>query len=289
MVLFWLGESFKTIRRAKSSFFLSLISMTIAVMLITASFFSIYISGEFQKKIKRNVYLNVFLKDNISGQGLDSLEQLLEEKEYTGSLKFISKEKAAEIFVRETGEDFRKILDYNPLPASFSLTLKDSYVQQDSIKKIAGSIGRLEGIDEVKYKSDFIDKILRFLNHFNKYLLAGTAVILLIAVYIVYSTVRLVISVKAEELETMKLVGAKLSTIKIPIILNAVWIGFFAGLISFSLILLFINYAPGLNNSGIIISEMSFYLIPFLLLGPVLGLVISSITLKKVTLKSSSR
>ncbi len=289
MILFWIRESFKGIKRAKSSFLLSLISMTIAVLLITASFFSLYIADEFQKDLKKNVNLNVFLKDDISGKDLDSLEQNLKNKDYTGSIKFIDKEKAAEIFIRETGEDFRKMLDYNPLPASFTLVLKDSYFQKDSIRKIAASITDLKGVDEVKYKSDFIDKLLAFLNDFNKYLLAGTAVIFFIAVYIVYSTVRLVISIKAEELETMKLVGAKLSAVKMPVILNAVWIGFFAGIISLSLILLLVKYTPLINYSRITAVNMPLYFFLLLLIGPLLGFLISSIALRKVTLKSSSR
>ncbi len=289
MILFWIRESFKGIKRAKSSFLLSLISMTIAVLLITASFFSLYIADEFQKDLKKNVNLNVFLKDDISGKDLDSLEQKLKKKDYTGSLKFIDKEKAAEIFIGETGEDFRKMLDYNPLPASFTLVLKDSYFHKDSIRKIAASINELKGVDEVKYKSDFINRLLAFLNDFNKYLLAGTAVIFFIAVYIVYSTVRLVISIKAEELETMKLVGAKLSAVKMPVILNAVWIGFFAGIISLSLFLLLFKYTPLINYSRITALNMPLYFFLLLLLGPLLGFLISSIALRKVTLKSSSR
>jgi cell division transport system permease protein len=289
MILFLIQESFKGIKRAKSSFLLSLISMTIAVLLITASFFSLYIADEFQKDLKKNVNLNVFLKDDISGKDLDSLEQKLKKKDYTGSLKFIDKEKAAEIFIGETGEDFRKMLDYNPLPASFILVLKDSYFQKDSIRKIAASINELKGVDEVKYRSDFIDRLLAFINDFNKYLLAGTAVIFFIAVYIVYSTVRLVISIKAEELETMKLVGAKLSAVKMPVILNAVWIGFFAGIISFSLILLLVKYTPLINYSRITAVSMPLYFFLLLLIGPLLGFLISSIALRKVTLKSSSR
>ncbi|HVO76124.1 MAG TPA: permease-like cell division protein FtsX [Ignavibacteriaceae bacterium] len=288
MIFFWIRESLKSIKRARSSFFLSLISMSIAVILITASFFSLYIAGEFQKRLKKNVYLNIFVQDSITAIDLDSLELKLKAKEYTGSIKFIDKNKAAEIFIGETGEDFRKLLDYNPLPASFALVLKDPYVQKDSIKKIASSIAGLRGVDEVKYKSDFIDKLLAFLNDFNKYLFTGTAVIFFIAVYIVYSTVKLVIGFKAEELETMKLVGAKLSSIKMPVILNAVWIGFFSSIISSVLILLFIHYIQGIDYSKVILREISLYLILLLLIGPLLGFLISSITLRKVTLKSSS-
>jgi cell division transport system permease protein len=287
MISFWIGESFKAIKRAKSSFVLSLISMTIAVFLITVSFFSFYLADEFQKNLKKNVYLNIFINDNVQAQEIDSLEQVLKEKVYTDSLEFIDKEEAARIFTLETGEDFRKILEYNPLPASFILVLKDSHIQKDSIEKVAEELSAIKSVDEVTYKTGFIKKILTFLNDFNKYLIAGTAVIFFIAVYIVYSTVKLIISNKYEELETMKLVGAKLSTIKIPIILNAVWIGFFAGLISSAVFLLLINYAPGINLTEILAPGIVIYLFLLLLIGPLLGLLISWISLRRITLMNS--
>lgn len=289
MISFWIRESFKAIKRAKSSFFLSLISMTIAVFLITVSFFSLYLADEFRKNLKKNVYLNIFIDDNVSADEIESLELALKEKVYADSLKFIDKEEAARIFTEETGEDFRKILDYNPLPASFILVLKDSHIQKDSIERVVSEINDIKSVDEVTYKSDFIDKVLSFLDDFNKYLFAGTLVIFFIAIYIVYSTVRLIVSIKADELETMKLVGAKLSTIKMPIILNAVWIGFFASLISLAVFILIINYAPGINFPKIFSSGMFVYLILLLLIGPLLGLLISWVSLRRVTLKSSSR
>lgn len=261
--------------------------MTIAVFLITVSFFSFYLADEFQKNLKKNVYLNIFINDNVQAQEIDSLEQVLKEKVYTDSLEFIDKEEAARIFTLETGEDFRKILEYNPLPASFILVLKDSHIQKDSIEKVAEELSAIKSVDEVTYKTGFIEKILTFLNDFNKYLIAGTAVIFFIAVYIVYSTVKLIISNKYEELETMKLVGAKLSTIKIPIILNAVWIGFFAGLISSAVFLLLINYAPGINLTEILAPGIVIYLFLLLLIGPLLGLLISWISLRRITLMNS--
>lgn len=124
MIYFWLREAFKLISRAKSSFFLSLISTSISVFLIAASLITIQLSNQLQRKITTNVNINVFLKDTLKASDIAKLKYNLANKNYINKILYIDKNQAAQNFIKETGEDFRNILDYNPLPASFLITLK---------------------------------------------------------------------------------------------------------------------------------------------------------------------
>ncbi len=87
-------------------------------------------------------------------------------------------------------------------------------------------------------------------------------------------------------METMKLVGAKLSTIKAPVILNSIYIGFFAGIISFGIFLALIYY---INNNTLfnffIDKNLIYYLAGLLLIGPIISASISLFTLRKISLK----
>jgi cell division transport system permease protein len=202
-------------------------------------------------------------------------------------VEFIPKEKAAEIFLKETGEDFRKILEYNPLPASFTLYLNKEYTTTDSLKKIIGSIEKEEIVTEVVSKMEFLQKVISFSEKIKLYIFIITGFILLVSIYLVYSTVKLIMNSKYEELETMKLVGAKLSTIKLPIIINIIFIGILAGLLSillfYSVITFFrIDWTLLINMTGfnliIIISLL-------LLLGPFIGTIVTIIALRKISLR----
>ena len=66
MIIFWVKESFKLIGRAKSSFFLSLISTSISVLLIAACIIIIQASSTFQNNLRESVTINIFLNDSIS-------------------------------------------------------------------------------------------------------------------------------------------------------------------------------------------------------------------------------
>ncbi|HED38391.1 MAG TPA: FtsX-like permease family protein [Ignavibacteria bacterium] len=286
MVLFWIKEAFKLIGRAKSSFFLSLISMSISVVLIAASMFLIKVSDMLQSRIKSNININVFLKNDLNYKDIQNIRVKLEGKNYIKKLSYIDKRQAAQNFIKQTGEDFRKILNYNPLPASFNIILKGAYVQKDSLKRIVKEISKFPSVDEVVFKQKFIYQILNTITKIRKYVFIFTAFLFLISLYIVYSTVKLIIRSKYREMETMKLVGAKLSTIKMPIILNAVLEGFFAGIIAIGLIGIFLLY---FRNHAIIRYLFSFhdiiYFIFLICLGPFIGALVSIVSLRKITLK----
>ncbi|MCX8106261.1 MAG: permease-like cell division protein FtsX [Ignavibacterium album] len=284
---FVLKESFKLILRSKLNFFLNLISLTLCVILIVLSFYLVRASRFLQEYVQQNITLNVFIKDNFSSDSLNNFAVYLKKQPYVSKVEFIPKEKAAEIFLKETGEDFRKILEYNPLPASFTLYLNKEYTTTDSLKKIIGSIEKEEIVTEVVSKMEFLQKVISFSEKIKLYIFIITGFILLVSIYLVYSTVKLIMNSKYEELETMKLVGAKLSTIKLPIIINIIFIGILAGLLSillfYSVITFFrIDWTLLINMTGfnliIIISLL-------LLLGPFIGTIVTIIALRKISLR----
>ena len=286
MPLFWIKEAIKLIGRSKFSFLLALISITLSVILITASFFIIRFSNHFESQLKSNIVISVFIKENISTTEIENIKSELSQLNYLKTSEYIDKEKAADIFIQETGDDFRKILDYNPLPASFNLKLKSEYAERDSIKKIIKNLSALPWSDEVIFRQDFYQKILSYIDQAKIYIFSLTGLIFLVSLYLVYSTVRLILNSKYSELETMKFVGAKLSTIKMPIILNSAITGLLAGLISLGVIWAAYYYVRSyiLSIDQIIVNKYEFMVL-LLLLGPVIGILVTILSLRKISLK----
>jgi cell division transport system permease protein len=212
--------------------------------------------------------------------------QELGKQKFLSSFEYITKEKAADIFIKETGEDFRRILDYNPLPASFNIKLKDEYSNKDSIKKIIKQLSEFSWSGEVVFRQDFYHKILSYIDQAKIYIFALTGLILIVSLYLVYSTVRLILNSKYSELETMKFVGAKLSTIKMPIILNSAIIGLLAGFIALGIVVVAYNYIKNYFTSiDEIIQNRVEFIILLLLIGPIIGILVTILSLRKISLK----
>ena len=286
MILFWIKEAFKLIARSKFSFLLALTSITLSVILITISVFIIRVSNHFEDQLKSNIVISVFIKDTITNNDIENIKTELSQLRYLSSFEFITKDKAAEIFIKETGEDFRKILDYNPLPASFNLKLKNEYAIRDSIKKVIKNLSGYQWSDEVIFRQDFYQKILNYIDQAKVYVFALTGLIFLVSLYLVYSTVRLILNSKYSELETMKFVGAKLSTIKMPIILNSALTGFLSGLIALGIIWALYFYVKDfLITIDTVFPNKIEFIVVLLALGPIIGITVTVLSLRKISLK----
>lgn len=286
MIIFWFKEALKLIGRSKFSFLLALVSITLSVILITLSFFIIRFSNHFEEQLKSNIVISVFIKENISDAEIEKINLELSQVDFLKTSEYIDKEKAADLFIKETGDDFRKILDYNPLPASFNLKLKSEFANKDSIKKIIKNVSGLYWVDEVIFRQDFYQKILSYIDQAKIYVFTLTGLIFLISLYLVYSTVRLILNSKYSELETMKFVGAKLSTIKMPIILNSAITGLFAGIISLGVIWTVYFYLKGylISIDQVVHNKIDFVIL-ILILGPVIGILVTILSLRKISLK----
>ena len=286
MIVFYFREAFKSVSRAKASFFLTFLSLTVAIILVIGSAAIFRLSSSFENRLKNNVKVNVFIKDNVSDSEKESYKKELEEKRFISSVDYISKKEAAKEFVKQTGEDFSKILDYNPLPASFILKINTAITSEDSLNILINEISGFKWVDEVVFKDQFLLNILNYIDRMRIYLFIITGVICLIAIYLVYSTVKVINKARFRELETMKLVGAKLSTIKIPILMNS----FFAGVLSGGIAFLILWYLlQQLSEFPVILnfinSNLNLFAGILIFTGPVLSLMVTIYALKNVSLK----
>jgi cell division transport system permease protein len=286
MIFFYISEALRSIKSAKSSFILTTISLTISVLLILFSAMTLQISDHYSSSLKSSIKINVFLKEAFNKSDEEKMLVELQEKVYSDTVEFISKDKAAEQFIQETGEDFKKILDYNPLPASFVVRVKEIYANSDSLNFIIKDLSSLEVVDEVVFKEGFIYSLLNYIDTIKVYLFLLTILVSLVALYLVYATIRLIINSRMIDFETMKLVGAKLSTIKIPVMLNGIIAGIISGVLSYFVFIFFKEQLSVIESLGMLITRnMPEYIFIIFLTGPLLVFIVSVITLRKVSLK----
>ncbi len=285
MVGFAFKEALKSFKRAKLHSLFALLSTCIGLYLILFSFMVIEYSQVLERKIKDGFVLSLFLEDSLSQNEISSLKSLLKEKSYCNSIVFISKDEAAEKFIKETGEDFRTVLDYNPLPATINLSLSEEYFSKEKLELISKELREIKGIESVGFQTSLFEKILNLIESSRKYIFGIAGLLFFIAIYLVYSTLKLIIHSKAEEIETMKLVGAKIAFIKLPIIIFGIFMGVLSGAISSLLILgtdYFLNKYFFFHLNFI---SPSIYILGSIILGIMLGVVTSLFAMRNISFR----
>lgn len=287
MILFYLREVAKSIKRARLSFALSLITTCISVILVVISVILVKSSRIMEKSIKEKIVITLFLKDADSSRTVQSIEQNLRALSYINSVKYMDKKEASEKFLKETGEDFRNVLDYNPLPSSIEVLLKPEYINKNAIARIVSELKELDGVEDVIFESEVLYKILEILYSIKVYIFIAAFFLITVSFYIVFSTNKLIINSRHLEIETMKLVGAKQSVIRLPVILNGLIIGSISSVVSFILIkLLFMSVGKYFDISSVLNELFIIYFFAFIS-GPIIGLFASLLSVQKITLRLS--
>lgn len=231
MITFYFKEAFRIFRRSPFATVVTISMTTLAILLAVVSFFVLFGSTKLSDKIKRSIELNVYLDNTLATEQVDSIRnQLISEPEIL-SVKFIDKDKAIQEFLKETGEDFRKVLDQNPLPNSFVIKFKPAPLDENSIESYSSKYKSIPGVTDVVYDYKTVLRLLSILKSGETSIYLVSAVLIFLSLYLVYSNNKVQINSNKNLYFIMKLVGAKISAMKIPIILNGIMIGLFSSVV----------------------------------------------------------
>jgi cell division transport system permease protein len=81
--------------------------------------FVYYVGKNVTHYLKENMRMTVMVKEGADSSEVKELRELIRSAPQVKEWRFVSKEEAADNYTEELGEDFRSVLGYNPLPATF--------------------------------------------------------------------------------------------------------------------------------------------------------------------------
>tara|TARA_B100001094_G_scaffold142795_1_gene138380 strand:- start:6787 stop:7572 length:786 start_codon:yes stop_codon:yes gene_type:complete len=214
------------------------------------------ISNDFKEKIPVTIYL----KDSAKKIETVQLQKKINLKDYTKSIKYISKEKGAEILIEEIEENFLEFLGSNPILNSIDIYLKSDYVKSVTLDEISKEFNEINFVDEVRYDAPLVSLINENLIKIKFWVLVFASFFLIISVLIINSSIRLSIYSNRMIIKTMQLVGATKKFIRKPFINTHIYLGIISSFISISLLSLSIYYIENNFMKLNLISEIEIIL-----------------------------
>jgi cell division transport system permease protein len=192
--------------------------------------------------IQSNVEVQVYLDKSTRDHDVKRLQKIMTTRPYIRSedtmesIKFISKETAAEVFVRDTGEDFTKFLGDNPLRDAFSLRIINQYQSVDSLKYIEKDLSRLSGVYEVIFQESLIASINKNLRKIGVLFLGMTLILLVAVIVLINNTIRIALFSQRFLIRSMQLVGATKRFIRWPFLKRSLIYGLISGILASGII-----------------------------------------------------
>ncbi|MFC4871638.1 cell division protein FtsX [Negadavirga shengliensis] len=198
--------------------------------------------------IRENIEIQVFLNKEANAQDIKRISQLLETKPYVlkkeeaSTLRFVSKDEAAKVFMEDVGEDFSKFLSDNPLRDTFTFSVEESFQTGEQIETIVEEISSINGVFEVTYMSDLVESINRNLVKVSVVMGAFILILLITVVILINNTIRLALFSQRFLIRSMQLVGATKGFIRRPFLWRAFIYGALGGAFASGLLFALLEY-----------------------------------------------
>lgn len=223
--------------------FAAIVVMTLALVFFGALIFGGAFGRAIISEVKSKVDINVYFTLKTSDEDIIALENTVKKLPEVDTATHITSDQALADF-KDKWKDNALILQgldeigYNPLPAVLNIKAKEPS-QYEGIAKFLESKDALSKdgttiIDKVNYNQNklVIDRLGRIIPTVEK---AGTAIailLILVAIIIVFNTIRLVIYTAKDEIGVMKLVGASNMHIRGPFVVSGIMYGVVSGVLT---------------------------------------------------------
>lgn len=258
-------ESFKSLGRNSWMTFASISAVTVTLLLVGV--FSVImmnlnkVATDLENDVEIRVLIDIVADEEqtklVEDQLLDEIHSLPEVAE----VDYSSKEDELGKLIKDFGDELSLFEQNNPLHN----VLYVKAVDPQQTATVAAQIDKFENTYKVMYGEGKVEKLFNFLNISRNVGLILILGLLFTAMFLISNTIRITIIARKDEIEIMKLVGATNSFVRIPFVLEGMWLGILGSIIP--MIIVTITY---LNVHSLLEPKLQGELLQLLAVGPLM-------------------
>ena len=219
-------------KRSTPSYFFSILGVALVLLILGILGWLVINASKLESYFRGSVQLQAYLRENAPQKDIDSLINYISAKPYAKNVEHVTKDMAREKFLKDGNEDWNKVLDYNPLPASIDFYLQSHYVDKDSINTIIQDLQTNIIVSEIKYPDAVVNNLNSVVRKVGTILLTVAAVLSIIVIILIDNTIKLAMFSNRFLIKTMQMVGATRSFISKPFGRQAILNGFLSAILA---------------------------------------------------------
>lgn len=226
-------DGIKSVGRNFSLSVASISCITITLIIVAVAILVSYNVDNFTQLIKKDVTAVVFLKSDITEEEVSELETKIKRipNVDTDNIVFESKQQILADF-KDTSEVLQNIMSSweegeNPLKPTFLVKVLDLTKLKDTVTEI----NKLDGVEVIKYGEGMVEKLITTFDMVEKITFIIVIALIFVTAFLISNTIKLTISARKREIEIMRLVGASNFFIKLPFIIEGLFLGLLGAVI----------------------------------------------------------
>lgn len=202
----------------------------VTVTLILFSAF-LLIAGNFSKftnNVESDFRVHVVLKqDQLQQSQFDTIKNQLLQVEHVKQVDFSNSEQELEKYIEEKGEAFAMYRGESPLGNAFFVSVSDG----DYIEQVTTDIMKITGVEDAAYGGSSVSKMVDILNTVRFAGVIFVALLTFLAIFLISNTIKISIYSRNHEISIMRNVGATNHYIKMPFMIEGMFIGILGAVI----------------------------------------------------------
>ena len=115
----------------------------------------------------------------------------------------------------------------NPLMPEYTVTVKSI----DDVKTTAETLEKIENVHSVEYREDVLEKLVPVIDVVEKETLIIIFGLIVVTIFLICNTIKLTIFARKNEIEIMRIVGTSNFVIKLPFVIEGLFLGFIGSII----------------------------------------------------------
>lgn len=228
------------------NFSLSLASIsciTITLIVVAFSLVLSYNVENFSESIRKDVTVVMFLKGDTTSEDEEKIKRELENVDNIEDSTIIFKSKVESANELKEGNDvFATTVDgwteeTNPLLDSYMFKVKEIKEIEDTIKEVKKLSFTKDKINNINYGEDIVQQLIVVFDVVEKVCLVAVLALVIVSAFLITNTIKLAIYSRKREIEIMRLVGASNISIKVPFIIEGLFIGIFGAVLPIIIII----------------------------------------------------
>ncbi|AUS85428.1 ABC transporter permease [Lysinibacillus sp. HST-98] len=225
-------ESIKSLGRNSWMTIASVSAVTVTLILVGVFALIMMNLNKVATDLENDVEIKVLIDETADEAAEKALIEKVKKLPGVSEMTYSTKEDELTKLVKDFGDDFKLFEQSNPLRNVIYVKAADP--QQTA--KVAKTIDKYEYTYDVMYGEGKVEKLFNFLNISRNVGIVLILGLLFTAIFLISNTIRITIIARRDEIEIMKLVGATNSFVRIPFLLEGMWLGILGSIIPIAVV-----------------------------------------------------
>lgn len=225
-------DAFKSVFRNFSLSLASISCITITLVIVAVAIILSYNVNNFTTEVEKDMTIVAFLDPKVGLEKIDEVEDDINRLDYIESYTFHDKMDIAKEMM-ESSDDYKVVLEKyetresNPLSDTFHVKVTDI----NKTEEVAKEIEKIDGIISVKYGEGLVEQLITVFDVIKNISIGAVVALVLVTAFLISNTIKITIFSRKREIGIMRLVGASNINIKIPFIMEGLFLGVIGSII----------------------------------------------------------